>query len=94
VKLKVLEGMSLACPVVTTPKGCEGLTARPNRDLIVAPDAKSVLATALALLGRPRLLGMLRKRGTRYLERAHSLRIDDVVTNALATAIEAASPRA
>ena len=33
---KVLEGMAMARPVVTTPEALDGITARPDRDLLVA----------------------------------------------------------
>jgi len=83
VKLKVLDGMSLGCPVVTTPKGCEGLQARADRDLLVCADATGVLRTALALRGKPRLKAMLAARGRAYLERWHS----DAMTETLLAAI-------
>lgn len=83
VKLKVLDGMALGCPVVTTPKGCEGLQARPGRDLLVCDDATSVLRTALTLRGRPGLKARLAARGRAYLLRWHS----DAMTDTLLAAV-------
>jgi glycosyltransferase involved in cell wall biosynthesis len=89
VKIKVLDGMALGCPVVATPKALEGLSARANRDLIVAPTPKQVLSAALALRDKPRLKRMLADRARTYLERAHS----DAIGDALCDAIEAAIRR-
>lgn len=89
VKIKVLDGMALGCPVVATPKALEGLSARANRDLIVAPTPKQVLSAALALRDKPRLKRMLADRARTYLELAHS----DAIGDALCDAIEAAIRR-
>ena len=89
VKLKVLDGMALGCPVVATPLGCEGLSARPNRDLLVAADVVGVLRAAIALRERPALKAMLARRAQSYLRRAHASSLGDVVTDAIARAIAA-----
>lgn len=89
VKIKVLDGMALGCPVVATPKALEGLSARANRDLLVAPTPKQMLSAALALRDKPRLKQMLAARARAYLERAHS----DAIGDALCDAIEAAIRR-
>jgi glycosyltransferase involved in cell wall biosynthesis len=44
VQNKVLEGMSLARPVVTTPQGLEGIDAQPGRDLVLADGAEKMAA--------------------------------------------------
>jgi glycosyltransferase involved in cell wall biosynthesis len=87
VKLKVLDGMSLGCPVAATPKACEGLSVRANRDLIVAATPRDVLSTALKLRDRPALKAMLAKRGIAYLERAHSSAISTQVSDAFEAAV-------
>ncbi len=87
VKLKVLDGMALGCPVVATPKALEGLSARANRDVMVGIDAKAVLSVALALRTRPRLKAMLAARGRAYLERAHAPSAGDALADAIAAAI-------
>lgn len=93
VKLKVLDGMALGCPVVGTPKACEGLSARQNRDLLVAPDVIGVLRTAIALRRRTRLKLMLALRARGYIERAHSPAIGAVVADAMADAAGRAAER-
>jgi len=87
VKIKVLDGMALGCPVVATPKALEGLAARANRDLIIAPTPGAVLRAALALREMPQLKQMLAKRARAYLERAHSSAIGDAFCEAIETAI-------
>ena len=89
VKIKVLDGMALGCPVVATAKALEGLSARANRDLLVAATPKDVLRAALALRDKPCLKQMLADRARAYLERAHS----DAIGDALCDAIEAAIRR-
>jgi hypothetical protein len=87
VKIKVLDGMALGCPVVATPKGAEGLSVRANRDLLVASTPKQVLSAALALRDKPRLKQMLADRARTYLERAHSGAIGDALCDAIEAAI-------
>ena len=87
VKIKVLDGMALGCPVVATPKALEGLSARANRELLVAATPKHVLRVALALRDKPRLKQMLANRARSYLERAHSDSIGDALCNAIEAAI-------
>ena len=50
VQNKVLEGMAMARPVVTTPQGLEGIDAVPGRDLVVGEDAMSVTAAVISVL--------------------------------------------
>lgn len=89
VKIKVLDGMALGCPVVATPKALEGLSARANRDLLVAETPIQALGAALSLRDRPRLKQQLAARARAYLERAHSAAIGD----AFCAAVEAAIAR-
>jgi glycosyltransferase involved in cell wall biosynthesis len=87
VKIKVLDGMALGCPVVATPKALEGLSARANRDLIVAATPVDVLSAALRLRDRPALKSMLAARARAYLERAHSTAIGETLCDAIEAAI-------
>jgi hypothetical protein len=93
VKIKVLDGMALGCPVVATPKALEGISARANRDLLVANSAKDVLRTALALRDRPALKSMLARRARAYIVRAHAPRIGQDFCNAIEAAIARARKR-
>jgi sugar transferase (PEP-CTERM/EpsH1 system associated) len=47
---KVLEGMAMAKPVVTTPQGLEGIDAVPGRDLLVAETPAALAQSVLACL--------------------------------------------
>jgi glycosyltransferase involved in cell wall biosynthesis len=87
VKLKVLDGMALGCPVVATPKALEGLGARANRDLLIAADAKAVLKTAIALRDREALKVRLAANARAYIERAHGMAIYERVGEAMADAV-------
>jgi hypothetical protein len=93
VKLKVLDGLALSCPVVATPKALEGLSARANRDLILARDPKAVLSTALKLRTRPALKAALARRGRAYLQRAHAPALGSSVCDAIEAAILRAKAR-
>lgn len=87
VKIKVLDGMALGCPVAATPKALEGLSARANRDLIVSATPTHMLRAALKLRDKPSLKDMLAKNARAYLERAHSSAIGDVLCDAIEAAI-------
>ncbi len=47
---KVLEGMAMARPVVTTPEALDGIAARPGVDLLVASDAEAFADQVVAVL--------------------------------------------
>jgi len=87
VKLKVLDGMALGCPVVGTPKALEGLAARAGRDLLVGADAEAVLRTALALRSRARLKAMLARNARTYLKRHHAPELGQKVADAMREAV-------
>lgn len=86
VKLKVLDGMALGCPVVGTAKAFEGLSVRANRDALVCADPTAVLRAAVALRKKPELKQALAQRGRAYLERQHAPALGDVIAEAMAEA--------
>jgi sugar transferase (PEP-CTERM/EpsH1 system associated) len=55
VQNKVLEGMALGKPVVTTSKGLEGIVALPNREVLVADSADSFAGAVIRTLLTPNL---------------------------------------
>ena len=60
---KVLEGMAMAKPVVTTPQALEGIDAEPGRELILAPDQAAGFADAvLGALAQPNGIGPAARR--------------------------------
>ena len=87
VKVKILDGMALGCPVVATPMACEGLDVRANRDLLVASSARDVLTCAVALRARPRLRQMLSQRALRYLQRVHAPEVGVRIADAMAATL-------
>lgn len=87
VKLKVLDGMALGCPVVGTAKALEGLAARPNRDVLVARDPTGVLRAALTLRDRETLKAMLARNARAYVTRQHTPEIGAAVAEAMIAAV-------
>ena len=55
-RLKVVEGLAMAKPMVSTTVGCEGIDVKPGEHLLVA-DAPDDFADAVVLLLRDRALG-------------------------------------
>ncbi len=55
---KVLEGMAMAKPLVTTPDALEGISARHNEHLLVANSAESFTQQVVRCLTEPELLKM------------------------------------
>jgi glycosyltransferase involved in cell wall biosynthesis len=88
VKIKVLDGMALGCPVVATPKALEGLNARANRDLIIEETPTKMLRRALELRDEPQLKAELVAHARAYLERAHSSAIGEALCDAIEAAIK------
>lgn len=62
VQNKVLEGMAMARPVVVSPQGYEGLSAKPDEELLLAGQADAFAAATLAALDRPDLGPRARQR--------------------------------
>lgn len=64
-RLKIVEGMAMARPIVSTTLGAEGIDAVPERDILIADDGEAFAAAVLRLLGDPglgaRLGGSARK---------------------------------
>jgi len=52
-RLKVLEAMAMAKPIIATTLGCEGLDLVPGQDLLLADSAPTFAAQILALLNDP-----------------------------------------
>jgi glycosyltransferase involved in cell wall biosynthesis len=62
-RLKVLEGLATARPMVSTALGCEGLNVHPGRELLVADDPSEFAAAVATVLGDERLAADLGRRG-------------------------------
>ena len=76
-RLKVLEALALGTPVISTPKGVEGLELRPGHDLLVADTPEEFARQTLRLLVSPDLRAELAARGREAAQRydwEHSVR--------------------
>jgi glycosyltransferase involved in cell wall biosynthesis len=72
-RMKVLEAMAAAKPVVTTPRGAEGFTALdPDPPLIVAERGEEIAAAAAGLLEDAESRRELSRRGREFAQRHHS----------------------
>jgi glycosyltransferase involved in cell wall biosynthesis len=69
-RIKVLEALALGCPVVTSPKGIEGLDLVPGVDVLVANNAQEFSDAVLAVIRdrelRHRLVEHGRQAALRY----------------------------
>ncbi len=62
-RLKILETWSRALPVVTTSKGCQGLSIRPGDDLVLANRPADFIDRVAELLVKPKLREALGRNG-------------------------------
>jgi glycosyltransferase involved in cell wall biosynthesis len=67
-RLKILESLALGTPVVTTPKGVEGLDLVPDREVLVASSPAEFAASVLLLLDDDVKRAALREAGRRAVE--------------------------
>jgi len=54
-RLKIVEGMAMGKPIVSTTLGAEGIEAAPGRDILIADDPAGFAAAVLSLLEDPAL---------------------------------------
>ena len=86
-KYKVLEGLALGRPVVTTPVGAEGLDLRDGVDAAIAPDLAAFDARLAAYLRDPAAAEGMAAAGRRWVEGTHSLKALDRALRAALHAI-------
>jgi sugar transferase (PEP-CTERM/EpsH1 system associated) len=67
-RLKILEAMAMARPVVSTALGAEGLAITPGRDILIADDAERFATHVLDLLGSAERASLLGQAGRRLVE--------------------------
>lgn len=67
VQNKILEAMSMACPVVTTPVCAEAIEAEPHRSLLVAADAEGLVRAIERLLQDAELRARIGAEGRRFV---------------------------
>jgi glycosyltransferase involved in cell wall biosynthesis len=71
-RLKIIEAMALARPVVATSIGAEGIEAKNGRDLLIADAPRDFADALLRLLAQPAEAAALGLRGRRLVEQAYS----------------------
>lgn len=74
-RLKVLEALALGTPVVSTPKGVEGLALEHERHVLVADSPESFAAATLRLLEQPELRARLAVEGRRRVADMYDWRV-------------------
>jgi glycosyltransferase involved in cell wall biosynthesis len=67
-RLKILNSWAMGTPVVSTTKGCEGLSARPDENLLVADTPEAFAAAVIRLLREPGLGAALGAAGRKLVE--------------------------
>lgn len=71
-RLKILEALALARPVVATSIGAEGIDVRHGRDLLLADAPRDFADALLRLLAQPGEAAALGQRGRRLVQEAYS----------------------
>jgi len=71
-RLKIVEAMALARPVVATSIGAEGIEVRHDRDLLLADTPRDFADAVLRLLAQPAQAAALGLRGRRLVEETYS----------------------
>jgi glycosyltransferase involved in cell wall biosynthesis len=67
-RLKILEAMALGTPVVATPKGAEGLAARPGEEILIAEAPGALAGLCVRLLESPALRQAMAEKGRKLVE--------------------------
>jgi glycosyltransferase involved in cell wall biosynthesis len=88
-RLKILEAMALGTPVVTTPKGAEGLAVEHGEHLLIADSPEEFARETLRVMNDFVLHARLAANGRRLVERLHTWdrigrQLDDVIAQAQA----------
>ena len=87
-RLKILEALACGRAVVSTSLGCEGLELAPERELLVADDARAFTAATLRLLDDRALRDRLAAAGREAVERLYEWRVlGDRLSEALEQAV-------
>ena len=72
VRVRILEGMAMGMPIVTTTIGMDGIGARPGRDLLVGDNAEDFAARVAEVLRSPLLGKRLGERARDFVVAEHS----------------------
>lgn len=72
IRIKILEAMAAGLPIVTTPKGCEGLQVEHGRELLIADDAEAFASEVIRLLGDHELRRALAENARKFVAEYYS----------------------
>lgn len=88
-RVKILEAMALGTPVVSTPKGAEGLDAEPGKHLLIADTPEDFANLTLRILQEPELRQSLAESAYRLVHEKYDW---DRIGNDLCTMVENVTP--
>lgn len=71
-RLKIVEAMAMAKPIVSTTLGAEGIDAVPGRDLLIADDPEAFAAAVVRILDDPELAARLAGAGRVLAQQRYS----------------------
>ena len=71
-RLKILEAMASALPVVTTSVGAEGLGVSNNNEALIKDDMDSLAGAAVSILTNVNLAGRLGRSGKDFVEKNYT----------------------
>jgi glycosyltransferase involved in cell wall biosynthesis len=66
-RLKILEAMALGTPVISTPKGVEGIDAIPDRHILIGSDADEFARQTVRLINDPNLRRTLAENAAKFV---------------------------
>lgn len=69
VRVKILEGMALKKPIITTSKGAEGLNVTPGKELIIADEPETFYAGIVELLNNKQKQDSLGEKGRAFISK-------------------------
>lgn len=72
IKNKVLEALSMGCPVIATPLSVDGIAVRDDHDAVIADKDNALTAAILRVLGDSALAGRLSANGRTLIESRYS----------------------
>ncbi len=84
-RVKILDAMAMAIPVVSTSVGCEGISVHPGRDIVVADDPQAFADGVVSLLKDRARCAEIGSAGRRLVEAEYSwpailTRLDDLLS--------------
>lgn len=74
-RLKILEALAMGTPVVSTPKGAEGLNVHPGTDILIADEPEAMADMICALLGDEALRTRLAQAGRQVVVKEYDAAI-------------------